>query len=86
MGKEIRVIVRLSPERERYVRRCVEGGQYATAELAVDAALGLLEERGPTSPLGRAVRVGLEQALAERASYITSEEIRRRAFRRRTPR
>lgn len=78
--------VGLSPERERFVRRCVADGRFATATEAVEAALRLLEERGAEDPLRRAVVLGLEQTLAGRGSPFAVDDVKRRAFRRKGPR
>ena len=78
--------MRLSPDRERFVRRCVAYGSYATPAEAVEAALRMLEERGTTTPLQRAATLGLEQVVAGRGSPFTVDDVKRRAFRRSKPR
>lgn len=74
--------VRVSPEREGFVRGLVEEGGYASAAEVVEVALRLLQARTRTSPFRSAVRLGLEQALAGRSAAITVDDVTRRAGRR----
>lgn len=73
--------LRLSPERERFVRQAVESGRYASASEVVEAALGILMAQDATGPTQRAVTIGLEQAVAGRSTPLTVDEIVRRALR-----
>lgn len=71
--------VRVSPEREVFVRRLVEEGHYPSLAAVVEAALRLLETRTRVSPLRAAVALGLEQALAGGSGSITADDVARRA-------
>ena len=79
-GKKGNVEVRLSPERERFVRRLVERGQYPSAGSAIEAALRLLEARqGGRESVLQAVAVGLEQVITGHGGLVSSDEIKRRS-------
>ena len=74
--------VRLSSEREAFVRSLVEEGTYVSPTEVVEAGLRLLQARTRASPFRSAVRLGLEQALAGRSAAITVDDVTRRAGRR----
>ena len=72
--------VRLSPERERFVRRLVERGKYPNVGSAVEAALSLLEaHQGGRESVRRAVAIGLEQVMTGHGGSVSTDEIKRRS-------
>lgn len=57
--------IRLSNDRERFVRSLVQGGRYASEGDVIEEALRLLEERDEQAKLDelrREIAVGVEQA------------------------
>ncbi len=82
MERSSLVELRLSREREGFVRRCVESGICATPSDVVEAALRLFEMRTPLGDATRIITLGFEQVIAGRASYLTGDDVKMRAFRR----
>jgi Arc/MetJ-type ribon-helix-helix transcriptional regulator len=74
--------VRLTPEHSAFVRLCVGGRRFVSAESVIEHALKLFIEQDPGRASGvRAVKIGLEQVQVKQVGFVDADLIRQRADR-----